>query len=187
MGLAFLIRQIATSSGPLLKVLIMKLLIVLSLCLVAAFAEKCAVSCPKIHRPACGSDLNTYGNTCLMKLASCKAGKAIIPIYNGKCKAEESCQINCPKNYRPVCGSDGVKHHNYCALRVAACQAKQAISIVREPRRNQDCDCDFPCSKISRPVCGSDGTTYANFCTMRQTACKTKTAIIPINKGKCQA
>merc|ERR1712036_154844 len=114
------------------QILIMKLLIVLSVCLVAAFAEKCAISCPKIYRPACGSDLNTYGNMCLMKLASCMAGKAIIPIYNGKCKAEESCQISCPKNYRPVCGSDGTTYANFCTVRQTACKTKTAIIPINK-------------------------------------------------------
>lgn len=56
---------------------------------------RCARRCPQpppqqraAARPVCGADGNTYKSACHLRLAACRAGRAIPVAYKGHCKRE---------------------------------------------------------------------------------------------------
>lgn len=56
---------------------------------------RCARRCPQAPphqvagaRPVCGADGNTYKSACHLRLAACRAGRAIPVAYKGHCKRE---------------------------------------------------------------------------------------------------
>ena len=48
-------------------------------------AKKCAKICPRIYRPVCASDGNTYSNACMMEVAACITDEDISVEHEGKC------------------------------------------------------------------------------------------------------
>lgn len=69
------------------------------------------VACIEVYEPVCGSNGQTYSN-------SCHAGRAGVEIASqGECQGQASCV--CPMNYAPVCGSNGQTYSNSCAANCA--------------------------------------------------------------------
>lgn len=111
--------------------------------------ECCPRNCHRMLNQVCGSDDNTYGNTCELRRASCvrlekdpEAGKITVR-GEGHCmlldfveveEPEEPREIACPggciRNYFPVCGSDGRTHSNECMMEQAACDRQIEITMV---------------------------------------------------------
>ncbi|XP_047351785.1 follistatin isoform X5 [Vespa velutina] len=62
---------------------------------------RCARRCPQAPshqlaaaRPVCGADGNTYKSACHLRLAACRAGRAIPVAYKGHCKQEDNTSSN---------------------------------------------------------------------------------------------
>eukprot|EP00794_Sanderia_malayensis_P010634 gene10634-11762_t len=142
-----------------------------------------SIECPTNYAPVCGSDGQTYGNECIMRVESCTLKKTITVASSGECP-EQACSMICTADYKPVCGSDGNTYANECILKSEACNQKKTITVASqgpctETKCNQICTADY------RPVCGSDGNTYANECILKSEACNQKKTIIVASQGPC--
>ncbi|WP_367393055.1 Kazal-type serine protease inhibitor domain-containing protein [Lewinella sp. LCG006] len=135
--------------------------------------------CPNTVNPVCGSNGQTYLNSCYAEAAG---------IYNytpGAC-FDDSCidptQINpdavCPTVYQPVCGCNDVTYPNECAADAAGVQSTTpgpcAPSSCYDPQyivtsaattvNTTTGVITANCPTAGIPVCGCNGVTYANAC-----------------------
>ena len=47
-----------------------------------------ACICFRIHDPVCGTDGNTYSNSCQLRCSACEKGSYLEVEYRGKCKKQ---------------------------------------------------------------------------------------------------
>lgn len=94
------------------------LLVVAGIGLAVGFPEKYSHDsnnngciCPFIYQPVCGTDGNTYSNSCTLQCAA-KDNECIAFAHSGTCIGE----CVCTDEYKPVCGSDGMTYSNQCQL-----------------------------------------------------------------------
>ena len=71
--------------------------------------------CPRIYRPVCGENRQTYANACLAEHAGVDVA------YPGRCRVRA-----CPRIYRPVCGVDHRTYPNACVARNAGVPIRHA-------------------------------------------------------------
>ncbi|XP_066916259.1 agrin-like isoform X2 [Clytia hemisphaerica] len=120
----------------------------------------CSLGCPKILKPVCGSNGQTYPNECLLNYAMCRSQGKITKKHDGKCN---KCKITCANvrcGFRSVCVDD-----------FKTCKFQ--------------CQCNRACQEIFAPVCGTDGVTYDNQCILDIAYCKSKGKITKKSDGKC--
>lgn len=84
-------------------------------------------SCGTYQKKVCGSNGETYQNSCLMDKAACELNIPIEEVHPGEC---------CPKmwtrDYRPVCGSDGNVYTNLSMLADFSCKNDFSVRFVNE-------------------------------------------------------
>lgn len=159
--------------------------------------------CPKTWDPVCGTDGNTYNNTCLL---FCASDKTLKVAYRGACVRGEFgvCPAWCSLAWDPVCGTDRKTYSNDCFLGLEVCTTGKNITVshrgecedrIRCPdatcpegtmcEHRSKCVCVHVCVKMRHPFCGSDGKTYGNVCELYRAKCKGKTDLKAICKGRC--
>lgn len=144
--------------------------------------EQCQ-PCPLLLDPVCGSDNQTYANSCEFDCESTKHPyKRLSIAHRGQCASTSTPnnneQCRCPQNYSPVCGSDQQTYSNRCEFDCETRKSPQRnLAILHagecDPRRpnNNDAEPCAPCPQNYSPICGTDDRTYFNRCEFE---CETK-------------
>ncbi|CAG5083661.1 Similar to PIG-K: Putative GPI-anchor transamidase (Drosophila melanogaster) [Cotesia congregata] len=119
---------------------------------------------PMASRPVCGADGNTYKSACHLRLAACRAGRAIPVAYKGHCKQNSDCTtIRCRegqtclteiKTNRPRCVT--------CMYRCPGAQRKHENSEKRQQFRGDD-----PGYPSANPQTGHSNNWAVLVCTSR--------------------
>ena len=172
--------------------------------------ENCMISvgkCTRDYRPVCGSDGNTYSNSCMLKYSNCDVTRTetVEEIHAGPCgmvndvTSVTDCEKKCPKSKKKVCGSDGKNYQNECELEKKACKKPELNLMVAYKGKCEDEveedenaldnrleeECPSYCNRMYDPVCGSDYKTYPNPCTLKIESCTNK-KVKQLYLGECQ-
>merc|ERR1719394_2224487 len=158
--------------------------------------ENCMMSvgkCTRDYRPVCGSDGNTYSNSCMLKYSNCNVTRTetVEEIHAGPCgilndvTPVTDCAMKCPKSKKKVCGSDGKNYQNECELEKKACKKPELNLKVAYKGKCEDEveedenaldnrleeECPSYCNRMYDPVCGSDYNTYQSPCKAFKATC----------------
>ncbi|KAG8041479.1 hypothetical protein G9C98_002772 [Cotesia typhae] len=135
---------------------------------------------PLASRPVCGADGNTYKSACHLRLAACRAGRAIPVAYKGHCKQNADCTtIRCRegqtclteiKTNRPRCVT--------CMYRCPGAQRKHENSEKRQRFRGDD-------PGYPSVLCATNNMTYPSWCHIIKDACVTGFVLETKHAGPC--
>ncbi|ETV75921.1 hypothetical protein H257_09882 [Aphanomyces astaci] len=148
---------------------------------IATASAECEIACIEYYHPVCGSNNQTYANSCLLKVDACAAKQNITVASIGECPVELTCDTVCTKEVAPQCGSNNVTYGNQCLLDVATCKDP----LVRWSG-DGECNrpCMFACLDVYDPVCGSNMKTYGNDCELNYAACLAP-GLVKVADGEC--
>jgi len=89
---------------------------------------ECSLACQMDYTPVCGTDGQTYGNSCELQSTACLKRSSVRVAHQGECVSiapaaipGHNCNQACLMNWIPVCGTDGVTYGNSCQLESVAC------------------------------------------------------------------
>ncbi|KAL3662487.1 Extracellular protease inhibitor 10 [Phytophthora oleae] len=108
----------------------------------AAADDNCSFGCLDVYKPVCGSNGETYSNSCYLRLASCKSNNEITEAGDGECASTPAASttpspvtsttgsttgtVGCPDAcldvYDPVSDENGVQYSNQCYMEMAKCK-----------------------------------------------------------------
>ncbi|XP_061718665.1 serine protease inhibitor dipetalogastin-like [Cydia pomonella] len=131
--------------------------------------------CARDYTPVCGSDGETYPNSCMLDCAA-QTKHDLKLAHGGPCQAEKPSCI-CTFEYKPVCGMDGTTYPSKCAL---GCEKSRNPNLVK--LHDGPCETETvteevkvakpilptcTCTRNFEPICGTDGVTYSNMCLLK--------------------
>ncbi|XP_034946603.1 follistatin-A isoform X2 [Chelonus insularis] len=160
---------------------------------------KCARKCPQAPqqvasaRPVCGADGNTYKSACHLRLAACRAGRAIPVAYKGHCKQNADCTtIRCREGQ--TCLTDIKSNRPRCVTCTYRCPRKHEKMSTRRDgyRRNQanrkgNVDESRDPAAYPSVLCATNNITYPSWCHIIKDACVTGFVLETKHAGPCNA
>ncbi|XP_043277437.1 follistatin-A isoform X1 [Venturia canescens] len=148
---------------------------------------KCARRCPQAShqvagaRPVCGADGNTYKSACHLRLAACRAGRAIPVAYKGHCKQNADCTtIRCREGQ--TCLTEMSSGRPRCVTCTYRCPRKRE----RARDRNRDHVRDREAG-VTSLLCATNNITYPSWCHIVKDACVTGFVLETRHAGPCDA
>ncbi|XP_046630402.1 follistatin-A isoform X2 [Neodiprion virginianus] len=126
------------------------------------------------NRPVCGADGNTYKSACHLRLAACRAGRAIPIAYKGRCKQAANCSsIRC-------------REGQTCLTEMGSGRPRCVTCSYRCPRRRNRNPSSSPSSAAATPqYCASNNITYPSWCHIVKDACLTGFVLETLHPGPC--
>ncbi|XP_029055708.2 follistatin-A [Osmia bicornis bicornis] len=145
---------------------------------------RCARRCPQpppqqraVARPVCGADGNTYKSACHLRLAACRAGRAIPVAYKGHCKQNADCTtIRCREGQ--TCLSEMKSGRPRCVTCTYRCPRKRE-RVRNRTHRDRD-----PSATM---LCATNNITYPSWCHIVKDACDTGFVLETRHAGPCNA
>ncbi|KAK0157944.1 hypothetical protein PV328_011628 [Microctonus aethiopoides] len=166
---------------------------------------KCARKCPPSSshhvtsgRPVCGADGNTYKSACHLRLAACRAGRAIPIAYKGHCKQNADCTtIRCREGQ--TCLTEMHSSRPRCVTCTYRCPRKREKNRGRNNNRKREHrnnnrdhlnggnhnDGNF--GRPSSLLCATNNITYPSWCHIIKDACVTGFVLETKHAGPCDA
>ncbi|KAL6255466.1 hypothetical protein P5V15_013800 [Pogonomyrmex californicus] len=147
---------------------------------------RCARRCPQAPphqvagaRPVCGADGNTYKSACHLRLAACRAGRAVPVAYKGHCKRSADCtKIRCREGQ--TCLSEIKSGRPRCVTCTYRCPRKRVRNRAHhEKDRNRD--------SSTTMLCATNNITYPSWCHIIKDACVTGFVLETRHAGPCNA
>jgi len=150
--------------------------------------KQCFRLCDRMAKPVCGSDGETYGSECMMKIAACEKDVILTKKYNGSCIPME----NDTNEYEDGANEfeDGANEFEDGAnesedgANESEDGANESEDGANEFETNETCL--KPCIRMIREVCGSDNKTYANSCLLEIASCENNFTITKKHEGACK-
>ncbi|XP_070524156.1 follistatin-A isoform X1 [Cardiocondyla obscurior] len=153
---------------------------------------RCARRCPQAlphqvagARPVCGADGNTYKSACHLRLAACRAGRAIPVAYKGHCKQSADCtKIRCREGQ--TCLSEMKSGRPRCVTCTYRCPRKRE-RVRNRSHRDKDRDRDRDRDPATTVLCATNNITYPSWCHIIKDACVTGFVLETRHAGPCNA
>jgi len=135
--------------------------------------DDCPRFCHRMFAPVCGSDGETYPNSCVLQQTACsQPDLGLFEVTAGDCDTVAA-QLKLAIGGRPDRHVD--------AITTPAPDRHHAVP-VEEQRR-----VPMICNRMYAPVCGSNGVTYSNECMMDVDAFERDIEIKKMHDGECDA
>lgn len=138
-------------------------------CTVSRIARRsadCPRFCHRMFAPVCGSDDETYPNSCVLQQTACSAPELnLFEVADGECSAVElkfAGNRHTDPNTTPT--------------------TEQFAFPVMEQRLTP-----MICNRMYAPVCGSNGITYSNECMLNADSFERNLDITKLHDGECDA
>merc|ERR1712046_388045 len=145
--------------------------------------QECPRFCHRMFAPVCGSDGETYPNSCVLNQTSCsqpelnlyQIGEGECPEVNLKQVAQDSQEAD--RHRDPVTTQMPEQFENFENFE------KLNGELPPVPKK----ECPLMCNRMYAPVCGSNGVTYGNECMMTTDSCERDEDITKAHDGECDA
>lgn len=132
-------------------------------------SDKCADQvCTMDYSPVCGSDGNTYSNSCMLELAQCKES-TLHKVGDGECeRSGVTGSSSVEGDADPYVGDSSSTFDSQAGEADPIVCDSSSIGSYNETEKSS---CPEMCPMIYSPVCGSDGNTYSNACALSVASC----------------
>ncbi|XP_076993472.1 double-headed protease inhibitor, submandibular gland-like [Tamandua tetradactyla] len=86
--------------------------------------------CPRIFRPICGTDQQTYNSECMLCMKNQEKGLQLRKLHDNECIQCTVYSAVCTMEFIPHCGSDGQQYPNKCAFCNAVLESRGELTLA---------------------------------------------------------